>query len=501
MAESSMEGAANAAVGEVSLLDRIIQSGRLARNASQESYAKDLIGEFVNSVVDAGPSVTDNVLEAIEARIEEIDALISAQLNEVLHAPEFQKLEASWRGLHNFLAGTETSERLKLRVLNVTQAELERDLEKAVEFDQSALFKMIYEQEYGTFGGHPYGLLIGDYEFGRQAQDVAMLEKISNIAAAAHAPFLAAASPALFDLDSFTELGAPHDLARQFESRELDKWRTFRKSEDSRYVALVLPHVMQRAPYGLPDTPVRGMKFVEDVDGTDHAKYLWGNAAYALGQRITNAFAKYSWCAAIRGVEGGGDVRGLPVHRFYTPDGDIAMKCPTETNISDRREKELTDLGFISLVHCKNTDYAAFFGGQTANQAKLYETNEGNANARISTMLPYVLAASRFAHYIKIMMRDKVGSFMTRHQVSEYLNRWVARYVLLTDGATPTEKSRFPLRDARVDVTDVPGRTGAYRATVFLKPHFQLEELSVSIRLVADLIPLHGHPHRRHRDA
>lgn len=489
MAETETEGAGGATAGELSLLDQIIQGGRMAKDVSQEAYAKDLIGEFVNSVIGEGQTVSNDVAEAINARIAEIDELISAQMNEVLHAADFQKLEASWRGLHYFVMNTETSTRLKLRVLNVSQKDLAKDLEKAVEFDQSALFKMVYEEEYGTFGGHPYGLLIGDYEFGRHPQDIALLEKISNVAAAAHAPFVAAASPKLFDMTAFTELGTPRDLAKLFESLELIKWRSFRQSEDSRYVALVLPHILMRLPYGPDTVPVEGVNFVESVDGTDHSKYLWGNAAYALGQRITNAFAQYSWCAAIRGVEGGGDVRGLPTHTFRTDEGDIALKCPTEIAITDRREKELNDLGFISLVHCKNTDFAAFFGGQTANKPKLYNTNEANANSRISAMLPYVLAASRFAHYIKVIMRDKIGSFMTRSNVSEYLNKWISSYVLLSDSATQSEKARFPLRDARVDVTDVPGKPGAYRATVFLKPHFQLEELSASIRLVAELPP------------
>ena len=270
---------------------------------------------------------------------------------------------------------------LKLRLLPASQQELLGDLEKATEFDQSTLFKKLYEEEYGTFGGHPYGLLIGDYAFGRHPQDIALLEKISNVAAAAHAPFIAAASPALFDMDSFTELGTPRDLAKIFESAELIKWRSFRDSEDSRYVALALPHILMRLPYGPDTVPVDGVNFVEEVDGRDHRKYLWGNAAYALGQRITNAFALYKWCAAIRGVEAGGLVEGLPTHTFRTDEGDVALKCPTEIAITDRREKELNDLGFIALCHCKGTDYAAFFGGQTANKPKVYDTPEANANA------------------------------------------------------------------------------------------------------------------------
>jgi len=470
------------------LLDRMMVEGKIARDLSQRPYGRDLIAEFADQVLaETGGSVQGDVAELINYRIAQIDELISDQLNEVFHAPEFQSLESTWRGLHYLVMNTETSARLKLRVLNITRDELQKDLEKAVEFDQSALFKKVYEEEYGSLGGTPYGLLIGDYEFGRQPQDVALLEKISNVAAAAHAPFIAGVQPALFDMASFTELGQPRDLAKIFESSELVKWRSFRESEDSRYVALALPHVLLRLPYGPKTLPVEGINFVENVDGTDHSKYLWGNAAWALGLRITSAFAQYGWMAAIRGVEGGGKVEGLPVHTFRTDEGDVALKCPTEVAITDRREKEISDLGMISLIHCKNTDYAAFFSGQTANKPKLYNTDEANSNSRISAMLPYILASSRFAHYIKVMIRDKIGSFMTRGNIESYLNTWLSDYVLLDDEATQTQKAAYPLREGRVDVVEVPGRPGVYRATVFLRPHFQLEELSASIRLVAEL--------------
>ncbi len=431
----------------------------------------------------------DSVVGGIKAQIARIDEQISAQLNEIMHSPEFQKLEASWRGLHYLVMNTETGTMLKLRLMNVTKEELLSDIEKATEFDQSALFKKVYEEEYGTFGGNPFTVLVGDYEFGRHPQDIATLEKLSNVAAAAHAPFIAAASPKLFDMDSFTELGIPRDLAKGFESTELVKWRSFRESEDSRYVVLTLPHVLLRLPYGPDTVPVEGFNFVEDVDGKDHRKYLWGNSAYALAQRINNAFALYKWCAAIRGVEGGGLVEGLPAHTFKTDEGDIALKCPTEIAITDRRENELNNLGFISILHRKGSDQAAFFGGQTTNKPKMYNTNEANANSRISGMLPYMLAASRFAHYIKVIMRDKIGSFMTRENVQKYLNTWIADYVLLNDDAPQSVKASYPLREARVDVFDIAGKPGCYRAVVFLKPHFQLDELTVSIRLVAELPP------------
>lgn len=479
--------------GDLSLLDKIVHEGNMAKDVSQEVYAKDMIAEFVDQVLaESGDAVPADVAEAINLRIAQIDELISAQLNEVMHHPDFQAIESTWRDVSHLVMNTETGTHLKIRILNVSRNELQKDLEKAVEFDQSALFKKVYEEEYGTFGGAPYGLLVGHYEFGRHPQDVALLEKISNVAAAAHAPFISAANPLLFDMKSFTDLGVPRDLAKIFESAELIKWRSFRESEDSRYVALVLPHYLCRLPYG-PDTkPVEGVNFVEDVDGRDHSKYLWGNAAFVLATKITEAYAKHSWCAAIRGVEGGGKVEGLPAHTFKTDEGDIALKCPTEISITDRREKELSDLGFISLVHCKNTDYAAFFGGQTTNKPKMYNTDAANANSRLSSVLPYMLATSRFAHYIKVLMRDKIGSFMTRGNVESYLNTWIAGYILLTDDATQNQKAKYPLREGRIDVSEVPGKPGCYRATVFLRPHFQLEELSASLRLVAELPPPAG---------
>jgi type VI secretion system protein ImpC len=488
--ETEGQAAGGAEAAPATLLDRILTEGKLARDEVQRAYARDLVGEFVNEVLAEGSAtVANDVVALINDRIAEIDDLLSAQLNEILHHPEFQALEASWRGLHYLVTRTETGTMLKLRLLNITKAELLEDLEKAVEFDQSALFKKIYEEEYGTFGGYPYSMLVGDYDFGRHPQDIALLDKISHVAAAAHAPFIAAASPKLLDMASFTEIGVPRDLAKIFESAELIRWRSFRESEDSRYVSLVLPRVLLRLPYGPKTVPVEGMGFVEDVDGTDHAKYLWGNPSWVLAERITHAFALHGWTAAIRGIEGGGKVEGLPTHTFLTDEGDVALKCPTEIAITDRREKELNDLGLITLVHCKNTDYAAFFGGQTTNKAKLYNTAAANANARISAMLPYILNASRFAHYVKVIMRDKVGSFMTKENVQQFLNTWILDYVLGKDDAGQSLKAKYPLREARVDVTDVPGKPGAYNAVVFLRPHFQLEELTASIRLVAELPP------------
>jgi type VI secretion system protein ImpC len=492
MAEKEQQVQPEAQAGEVqekSLLDQIIDDGRLARETSQRDFAKDVVGEFVSQIMAGEMTVSKNTEAMINARISEIDKLISNQLNEVMHHEDFQKIEASWRGLQYLIDQSETGEQLKIRVMNVNKKDLLKDMEKASEFDQSTLFKKIYEEEFGMFGGAPYGAMIGDYEFSNHPQDLALLEKVSQVAAAAHAPFISAAGPGLFNFDSFTELGEPRDLAKNFQSVDYAKWKSFRDSEDSRYVALAMPHILMRLPYGKDNVPVEAFDFEEQVDGTDHKKYLWGNAAWALGTRLTEAFAKHHWCAAIRGVEGGGLVEGLPVHTFNTDEGDIALKCPTEIAITDRREKELADLGFVPLVHCKGTDYAAFFSTQTGNKPKVYDTDAANANARLSSQLQYILAVSRFAHYLKSMMRDKIGSFMTRKNAEDFLNRWISNYVLLDDNASQEMKAKYPLREARIDVSEVPGKPGVYRAVSFLKPHFQLDELSVSLRLVADLPP------------
>ncbi|HKG93868.1 MAG TPA: type VI secretion system contractile sheath large subunit [Gemmatimonadaceae bacterium] len=480
------QGAA-AQTSELGLLDQIVEQGRLARDPAGKERGKDMIKQFVSEVLEGSITMGADTEASINARIAQIDHLLSLQLNEIIHHPDFQKLEASWRGLKYLLSQSETSERLKIKVLNVNKKELLRDLQRAPEFDQSALFKKVYEEEFGVFGGAPFGALVGDYEFGKSGQDIELLEKVSQVAAAAHAPFLTAASPDMLNLESFTQLDAPRDLGKVFDTTEYAKWKSFRQSEDSRYVALTLPHVLMRQPYGKSGVPVEAFNFEEGVDGTDHNKYLWGNAAWALASRVTKSFADYSWCATIRGVESGGLVDSLPVHNFRTDSGDIAMKCPTETPVTDRREKELADLGFVPLVHSKGTDYAAFFSVQSAQKPKVYDSDAATANARISAQLPYIFAVSRFAHYLKSMMRDKIGGYMSRDEADAFLNRWISQYVLLDDGAPLTQKAKFPLREARIDVMEIPGKPGAYRAVAFLRPHFQLDELSMSMRLVAEL--------------
>ncbi len=485
-AAATAAGAIEEAQG-VSLLDQIVSEGRFSADAASQERGKDMVKEFVAQVLEGHVTVTRDTEAAIQARIAQIDRLISLQLNEVLHHAAFQKLEGTWRGVKYLMDQSETNDSLKIKVLNVSKKDLLKDMQRASEFDQSAMFKKVYEEEFGVFGGAPFAALVGDFEFGRGPEDLELLEKVSNVAAAAHAPFLTAASPEMLNLKDFTQLGSPRDIGKIFDSTEYAKWKSFRASEDSRYVALALPHVLGRLPYGKETKQVEAFDYEEDVDGSDHSKYLWSNAAFALGARLTDSFAKYGWCAAIRGVEGGGMVSGLPVHNFKTDEGDIALKCPTEVEITDRREKELADQGLVPLVHCKGTDYAAFFSVQSGNKPKLYDKDSANANARLSAQLPYILAMSRFAHYLKAIMRDKVGSFMTQAECQTFLNRWIAQYVLADDNASQQAKARLPLREASVQVTEIPGKPGAYRAVAFMKPHFQLDELTVSLRLVADL--------------
>ena len=471
----------------LSLLDQIVTDSKVAVTDTEKLSARDQIGELVDEVLAGTVTISMDLADSIDMGIAQLDEILSDQLNAIMHQPDFQKLEASWRGLKYLVMQSETSTMLKIKVLNASKKDLVKDFKTSPEFDQSALFKKIYEEEYGTFGGAPYASLVGDYEFSRHPEDFYLLDELSHVAASAHAPLITSASPTLFGLDSFTDIGRPRDLSKIFDTVEYAKWKSFRESEDSRYVGMILPHMLGRLPYGRDTVPLEEFNFEEDVDGSDHSKYLWSNAAYAFAARLTDAFAKYGWLAAIRGVEGGGLVEGLPTHTFRTDDGEIALKCPTEVAITDRNEKLLSDLGFISLVHCKNTDYAAFFGGQSSQKAKSYNTDAANANARLSTQLPYIFSASRIAHYMKAIMRDKIGSFASRENVQDFLNTWLAQYVLLDDSASQEAKAKYPLREARVDVVEVPGKPGVYRAAAFLRPHFQLDELTISLRLVAEL--------------
>ncbi|WP_165230996.1 type VI secretion system contractile sheath large subunit [Aquisphaera insulae] len=470
-----------------SLLDEVIKATRPQTDKETER-ARDYFRQFLDQAVKPGQVVSKDVETNIKTWIGEIDKKLTAQLNEILHDPAVQKLESTWRGLHYLVMQTETSTTLKIRVLNIKKQELVKDLEKAIEFDQSNLYKKIYEEEYGQLGGHPYGMLVGDIEFGRNAEDLSLLKHLSGIAAAAHAPFVAAASPKLFNFESWTELANPRDLSKIFDTVEYATWKSFRDSEDSRYVALTMPRVLGRLPYGDNFKRVTEFNFEEQVDGKEHNNYLWMNAAWAYAARITDAFAQFGWLARTRGVEGGGKVEGLPVHTFPTDEGGVAMKCPTEIAISDRREFELSNLGFMPLLHSKGNDFAVFMGAQSCQKPKTYFDAAANSNAELSAKFNLILNTSRFAHYLKVMARDKIGSFMELNQCNVWLNEWINQYVLANPELVgDDEKAKRPLAEAKVNVRAVPGKPGSYEAVAYLRPHFQLETLSASMRLVAEV--------------
>ncbi len=485
--EAQSAPAKTTAAGE-SILDQAIK----ATKATEESRAQELIRTLTEEALKGTFTWQKDVARTVNAGIRAIDAAVSRQLAAIMHNPKFQKLEGSWRGLHHLVMNSETSSQLKLKVFNVGKRELFKDLDRAVEFDQSQTFKKLYENEFGTPGGEPYGALIGDYEFTSHPEDIDLLAKMSNVAAASFCPFISAAAPALFGFDGFTELSKPRDLEKIFESAEYTKWRGFRDSEDSRFCVLTMPRVLSRLPYGSQTRPVEEFDF-EEVELDDqgrskvvpHDQYCWMNAAYVLGARLTDAFAKTGFCTTIRGAEGGGKVEGLPSHIFVSDDGDLDLKCPTEIAITERREAELSKLGFLPLCHYKNTDYSVFFGAQTTQKPKKYDRPEATANAAISARLPYLMATSRFAHYLKVIGRDKIGSFMEVDDCQAWLHRWITNYVSADPKPSPEVKARYPLREAKIEVREIPGQPGSYNAVAWLRPWLQLEELTASMRLVA----------------
>jgi type VI secretion system protein ImpC len=448
------------------------------------------LNDFIKAAMQPGQKVGRDVETSIKTWIGAIDQKLTAQMNEILHHPTLQKLEGTWRGLHHLVMQTNTGEHLQIRVLNVTKDELRSDLERAVEFDQSETFKKVYEEEYGTLGGYPFGMLVGDYDFDvRRSPDVKLLQGMAGIAAAAHAPFISAVSPKSFNMDRFSELANPRDLAKIFTGPDYAAWQAFRESEDSRYVALTCPRVLAREVYGEKFNPISEFNFEENVDGTDHDKYLWMNAAWTYAARVTDAYDKYGWMARTRGVEGGGKVEGLPVHTFPTDDGDVAMKCPTEIAITERREQELEKLGFLSLIHCKGKPFAAFMSATSCQKPKKYDRPEATANAILSTKINQLMCVSRFAHFLKVMVRNRVGSFMERGDMEKWLNRWINNYTLGNpETASEEDKAQKPLAWANITVVDVPGQPGSYRAVAHLRPHFQLESLDISLRMVAKQI-------------
>ncbi len=434
--------------------------------------------------------ISEDAVRTIEAIIAELDRKLSEQLNVIIHNEDFKALEGTWRGLHHLVTNTETDETLKIRVMNINKNDLAKTLKKykGTAWDQSPLFKKLYEQEYGMPGGEPYGCLIGDYYFDHSPPDVEILNGMAQVSAASFAPFFAAAAPSMMNMGSWQELADPRDLTKIFQTQEYAPWRSLRDSEDSKCIGLTLPRFLARLPYGARTNPVEEFDFEEDAEGGDHSKYVWSNAAYAMGVNIGRAFKLFGWCARIRGVESGGMVEGLPCHTFPTDDGGVDMKCPTEIAITDRREQELAKNGLIPLSHWKNTDYAVFVGAQSLNKPQEYDDPDATANARLNARLPYMFALCRFAHFLKSIVRDKIGSFKERVDMERWLNNWIIKYVEPDPtNATEEAKARRPLAEAHVVVEDVEGDPGYYSAKFYLRPHYQLEGLTVSLRLVTKL--------------
>lgn len=434
--------------------------------------------------------ISDDAVRTIESIIAEIDRKLTEQVNLILHHPEFQQLEGTWRGLHYLVNNTETDEMLKIRVMNLSKQELHKSLKKfkGTAWDQSPIFKKIYTEEYSMFGGEPYGCILGDFYFDHSPPDVELLGQIGQISAAAHTPFIAGADPAVMQMESWQELSNPRDLTKIFQTPEYAPWRSLRESEDSRYIGLAMPRFLARLPYGAKTDPVEDFDFEEDTSLGDHSRYTWSNSAYAMAVNVNRAFKLYGWCSRIRGVESGGAVEGLPVHTFPTDDGGVDMKCPTEIAIDDRREAELAKNGFMPLMHKKNTDFAAFIGAQSLQKPFEYDDPDATANANLSARLPYLFAVCRFAHYLKAIVRDKIGSFKEREDMEKWLNKWINKYVEPNPAtASEIDKARKPLASAQVVVTAVEGNPGYYNSVFYLRPHYQLEGLTVSLRLVSKL--------------
>ncbi len=492
MATAQTQGAAATTVttteGGLGLLDQVIG----ATKQTERDRAEELIRALTEEALKGTVTFDRNLVVTFDRAIAEIDRKVSEQLNKILHHERFLKLEGSWRGLNYLVMNSETGTSLKIRMMQLSKKEMGKDLQKAVEFDQSNLFKKIYENEFGTPGGEPYGALIGDYEWTAHPEDVETLRLVSNVAAGAFAPFISGVGAGMFGFDNWSELSKPRDLAKIFETTEYTKWRGFRETEDSRFVSLVMPRVIARVPYGAATKAIDEFNYEEapsNADGSakamDHDSYCWMNAAYVMGTRLTDAFAQYGFCTAIRGAEGGGKVNNLPTHTFTSDDGDGDAKCPTEIGITDRREAELSNLGFLPLCHYKNTDYAVFFGSQSTQSPKKYDRPDATANAAISARLPYIMATSRFAHFLKVMARDKIGSFMEASDCEKWLNRWIQNYCNPMEGAGQENRAKYPLREAKIEVKEIPGRPGSYNAVAYLRPWLQMEELTTSMRMVA----------------
>lgn len=471
---------------DVSLLDNVIDNTKAIRHEVDRDRAREQIDQFLLEVSDGTLVISDDVINSIDERISSIDNLLSEQISAILHQPEFQKLESTWTGISTLLSYKE-SENIEIKIFTATKAELTRDFKMSPDFDQSALFKKVYEYEFGTLGGTPYSALVGDFLFDNTPSDLYLLEQLSHVAAAAHAPFLSSASSGMFGIDDYTDLNKPRDLQALFNSTDYLRWKRFRDSEDSCYVGLTLPSVIGRLPYSSKTIPVESFNFEEKMVEGKRSQYLWVNAAFSLAGVMVRAFEQFGWCTAIRGVEGGGVVDALPTYSYTSISGERIMQCPTKIAITERREKELAELGFIPLIYYKGTEKAVFFSINTPNKPRKYDSEQANANARLAVQLQYIMATSRFAHYIKIMMRNKLGSFTTQLACQNFIQKWVNQYIISDDNVSFKTKARFPLRDAKVTVLEQPDAPGNYRAVLYLRPHFQLESLSMSLRLVAEL--------------
>jgi len=490
MAEAKQEQVAQAAVQEGDQFAALLQKEFKPKTDRARAEVENAVRTLAEQALRETTVVSDDVIGTIKAIIAEIDKKLSDQINAIMHNERFQQVESAWRGLSHLVNNSETDEMLKIRVMNISKKDLAKTLKKykGTAWDQSPLFKKLYEQEYGQLGGEPYGCLVGDYYFDHTPGDVELLGQMSQIAAASHAPFIAAASPTLMGMDTWQELANPRDLGKIFSSPEYAGWRSLRESDDAKYVGLAMPRFLARVPYGAKTSPVEEFDFEEETGGGDHSRYTWANAAYAMAVNINRAFKQYGWCTAIRGVESGGAVEGLPVHTFPSDDGGVDMKCPTEIAISDRREAELANSGFMPLIHRKNTDVAAFIGAQSLQKPAEYTDPDATSNARLSARLPYLFASCRFAHYLKCMVRDKVGSFKERADMERFLSDWIKDYVLGNPGSAGDElKARKPLAGAEVKVQEIEGNPGYYSATFHLRPHYQLEGVNVTLSLVSRL--------------
>ncbi len=494
-AETEVQSQAEAGAIEASEFESLLNQEFKPKSDSAKEQVENAVVTLAEQVLKDASIVSDDTIETIESIIAEIDKKLTEQINLILHNEDMQKLESAWRGLHHLVNNTETDEMLKIRVMSISKKDLGKTLKryKGTAWDQSPIFKKLYEEEFGQFGGEPYGCLVGDYHFDHSAPDVEMLSGIAQIASAIHAPFITGADPSLMQMESWQELSNPRDLTKIFTTPEYAAWRSLRESEDARYIGLTMPRYLSRQPYGADTNPVEEFDFEEDTEGADSSKYTWSNAAYAMAVNINRSFKEYGWCSRIRGVESGGAVEELPVHTFPTDDGGVDMKCPTEIAISDRREAELANNGFMPLVHKKNSDIAAFIGAQSLQKPAEYDDPDASANAALAARLPYLFATCRFAHYLKCIVRDKVGSFKERAEMQRWLQKWIMQYVD-GDPANSSEsiKARKPLSAAEVIVEEVEGNPGYYTSKFFLRPHYQLEGLTVSLRLVSKLPSVKG---------